>query len=87
MKGLRRTITVEPELLAKINKFRADHLMKNIEIDFTKAINMLADLGITTWEPHDKSPSLIRGEIFFKYLGQSIAESIIVTVLNKQDKK
>lgn len=82
MKGIRRTITVDPNLLGGINKFRAEYLLKNMEIDFTSAINLFAELGLTCWNSKDpKDVTIKRLELYFKYTGKGLGEAAMISTL------
>ena len=85
---IRRSITVEPELLIRINEFRSKLLSENIELDFTKSINMFALVGIEAW--HSKNSITVdtkKMELYFKYTGESMSESIMLELLQTSEEK
>ena len=84
---IRRSITVEPELLRRINEFRAKLLNENIELDFTKAINLFALIGLDAWQIHNPKIDAKKMELYMKYIGNSWSESVLLHLLQKSEEK
>ena len=83
----RRTISLDAFVEQNINKFRANALINNVELDFTLMINLFAEYGIRKIEELPNDPLML--EVATKYVQYSeLQESgIIDTWKDKQDVK
>lgn len=75
---VRRSVTVDPQLNERISQLRALCLQHGMDIDYTTALNLLAELGERWLERSSRAERESLREIWDKYLDYDEFEESVI---------
>lgn len=75
---VRRSVTIDPELNARISQLRALCLQHGMDLDYTTALNLLAELGERWLETSSKSQREGLKQVWDKYLDYEKFENSVI---------
>lgn len=76
---VRRSVTVNPDLNVRISQLRALCLQKGMDLDYTAALNLLAELGERWLETSTKAEREKYRDIWMKYLDFGKFEKSVIS--------